>query len=162
MTGSGGFKKLGRGRLHLEGTDDNTFMQPSTVLGGTLHLNKAGSAFAIGGPLIVGDTNGPAYPAPGFDSIVQLDGDQQMSFNTSVTVNPVGVLKLYGHNLAVGSLTMTGSSEVEDGSREDGTLTLLGNLSSPYIGNFGYHPHIACKLSLGGGEANVPNQQPVF
>jgi len=152
LSGPGGFRKFGRGALYLEGTDDNTFTQPATVLGGTLHLNKSGSAFAFGGPLIIGDTNGPAYPGQAFDSAVQLRGDQQMSFNTDVTVNSDGVLRLYGHNLAVGSLTMTGSGRVEDGYTGNGTLTLLGNLSSPYIGNFGYHPYITCKLSLGGAE----------
>jgi hypothetical protein len=146
LTGPGGFKKLGRGALYLGGSDDNTFTEAATVLGGTLHLNKSGSAFAFGGPLIIGDTNGPAYPGQAFDSAVQLHGDQQMSFNTAVTVNSDGVLRLYGHNLAVGSLTMTGNSEVQDGYTGDGTLTLLGNLSSPYIGNFGYHPHITCKV----------------
>jgi autotransporter-associated beta strand protein len=150
LSGPGGFKKLGRGALYLEGTDDNTFTQATTVLGGTLHLAKSSSAFAFGGPLIIGDTNGPAYPGQAFDSIVQLHDDQQMSFNTAVTVNPDGALKLYGHNLAVGSLTMTGPSEITDGYTGDGTLTLLGNVSSPYIGNFGYHPHITCKVSLGG------------
>ncbi|MCI0745790.1 MAG: autotransporter-associated beta strand repeat-containing protein [Verrucomicrobia subdivision 3 bacterium] len=152
LSGPGGFRKFGRGALYLEGTEDNTFTQPATVLGGTLHLNKSGSAFAFGGPLIIGDTNGPAYPGQAFDSAVQLHGDQQMSFNTDVTVNSDGVLRLYGHNLAVGSLTMTGSGKVEDGYTGNGTLTLLGKLSSPYIGNFGYHPHITCKLSLGGAE----------
>jgi hypothetical protein len=150
LTGPGGFRKFGRGTLYLEGADDNTFTQPATVLGGRMHLGKSGSAFAIGGPLIIGDTNGPAYPGQAFDSIVQLDGDQQMSFNTAVTVNPDGELMLYGHNLAIGSLTMTGPSEIIDGYTGDGILTLLGNVSSPYIGDFGYHPHITCKLSLGG------------
>ena len=150
LTGPGGFKKFGRGSLYLEGAEDNTFTQAATVLGGALHLAKSGGAFAFGGALIVGDTNGPAYPGQAFDSVVQLHGDQQMSFNTAVTVNSDGVLRLYGHNLAVGSLTMTGNSEVQDGYTGNGTLTLLGTLSSPYIGNFGYHPHITCKLSLGG------------
>jgi autotransporter-associated beta strand protein len=152
LSGPGGFTKFGRGALYLEGMEDNTFANETTVLGGSLHLNKSGNAFAFGGPLIVGDTNGPAYPGQAYDSVVQLHGDQQMSFNTDVTVNSDGVLQLYNHNLAVGSLTMTGSAKVEDGYTGDGTLTLLGNLSAPYIGNFGYHPYITCQLSLGGAD----------
>jgi hypothetical protein len=45
---------------------------------------------------------------------------------------------------------MIGNSEVIDGYTGNGTLTLLGNVFSPYVGYFGTHPVIRCKLSLGG------------
>jgi len=94
LSGPGSFKKFGRGDLWIGGADDNTFTGQANIIGGTLHLYKSGGAFAFGGSLIIGDTNGPAYAGWAFDSIVQLDGDQQMSFSTPVTVNPDGLLKL--------------------------------------------------------------------
>lgn len=150
ISGSGGFKKIGRGDLYLEGANDNTFTGTTTVLGGILHLAKQSSRACFSGPLVIGDTAGSSVGG-GVDSTVRMEGEQQMPFSTPVTVNPDGVFDMGSHSAAIGSLTLIGNGEVES-SGVSATLTVFGNVTSAnLVDPNGYavasvRPH----LSLGG------------
>ena len=150
LTGSGGFQKTGRGKLTLAGSTDNLFTGTLTVLGGKLHLQKSSGRLALSGPLVVGDTAGSTEPNGGADSVLVLDGDQQMPFSTPLTVNPDARFSMNGHSVAIGSLAMVGNGMIEDITGAKPTVTLLGDLSASPGGTDSFNPTITANLSLGG------------
>jgi len=157
ISGSGGFKKIGKGDLYLEGISDNTFTGSTTVLGGTLHLKKDSTRACFSGPLIIGDTAGNAVGGGLPDSIVMMEGEQQMAFGTPVTVNPDGKFALGTHSAAISSLTMVGNGLI-DSTGTAATLTIFGNIIcavNPMAPTVITYATINPNLSLGGATRTI-------
>ncbi len=153
ISGSGGFEKIGRGDLYLEGANDNTFTGTTTVLGGMLHLKKQGTRAAFSGPLVIGDTAGSSVGG-GVDSTVVMDGEQQMPFNTAVTVNPDAEFDMKDHSAAIGSLTMVGNGQL-DSTGTSGSLTVFGNIICTNPTNDYAFASVRPNLSLGGATRTI-------
>ncbi len=125
--------KLGGGTLRLSGAQPNLFTGTTTVISGTLQLNKSPGVNAIPGSLVIGDIisgdnnatvqwlNHHQLPETDFYSTSQL----------AVSVNPSGVLDLNGFTDAIGLLNMstgpTFSADVQTGST--GQMILTGTVS---------------------------------
>jgi autotransporter-associated beta strand protein len=146
--------KAGDGVLRLSGNVANTFTGTTTVLRGTLELNKTG-VLAMQSSLVIGDNFSGDTAAT-----VRLLQDNQLprldlnntTLNT-LTVNSSGLLDLNGHSDEIGHLTLfegvTYSADVTTGA---GTLIMDGNLTlTAYQGTNGQSPAatISGKLDLG-------------
>ena len=116
ITGSGAILRLGgsiqggaAGTLLINGQVDyiqgtaspNPFAGSTTINAGELRLNTATSDRAISGPLIVGNTLGPAGSA-----VVTLQAGSQIADNAAVTVLSDGLFTSFGENL--GDFTVLG------------------------------------------------------
>jgi autotransporter-associated beta strand protein len=124
-------EKVGAGQLDLAGTSPNQINGTTTVLQGTLLLDKSGGT-AIQGGLTIGDN------IEGNDaSVVRLGASNQIlqvdptgGTLLSVTVNSAGLLDLNGFNDTIGSLTLvTGQTYSANITTGSGMLTLGGNLT---------------------------------
>src|SRR5206468_11984070 len=107
LSGTGGVTKDGDGTLVFSGPLFNTYSVLTTVNQGTLLLSKTTSN-AVPGALVIGNGNG----GPDAD-VVRLDAAQQISINSSLTLNRSGLLDMKGASNAVGSLS--GSGHIETG-----------------------------------------------
>ncbi|HEY5314965.1 MAG TPA: autotransporter-associated beta strand repeat-containing protein, partial [Pirellulales bacterium] len=130
-----GMAKVGTGDLILSGTTDNLVTGTTTVLQGTLELDKTGGALPFHGALIIGD-NIQGNNA----SVVKLDAPNQIPyadyFGTTgliLTINSSGDLNLNNYNDVIGALVMemgqTYSANVSTGT---GVLTILGVPNTAY------------------------------
>jgi fibronectin-binding autotransporter adhesin len=119
--GSGGFTKIGPGKLTLSGSTANSYSGLTTVNEGELDLNKTPLASAIppyGAGLVVGDGTGT-------DMVRCLNASQFWSIVTPVTINSSGVLDLNGYNDEVAPLTLNGG-QITTGA---GQLTVYGTVT---------------------------------
>ncbi len=98
ISGTGGFIKDGPSTLILAGKEANTYEGQTTVLGGTLLLNKRPGESALSSNLIIG--------MGGQAGIVKLDNNNQLADATGVTIN-TGTLDLNGKKDAIPSLSGT-------------------------------------------------------
>ncbi|WP_425614644.1 autotransporter-associated beta strand repeat-containing protein [Anatilimnocola sp. NA78] len=124
--------KVGGGTLQLSGTADNTFTGATSVLQGTLELNKTAGIDAIGGNLIIGDNIGGDDGA-----IVRILASNQIPTLTffdsglnSVTLNSSGRLEFANAAVSeeIGNLVLTmGSTYSADIDLNGGLLTLGGS-----------------------------------
>ncbi|MFN4257798.1 MAG: autotransporter-associated beta strand repeat-containing protein, partial [Gemmataceae bacterium] len=143
--------KAGGGTLQFAGTQANTYHGDTTVLQGTLELNKRAN---------------PADPSTGFaaftrnltigthfggddDAVVRLLADNQIPhadrFGTTfltVTINSSGLLDLNNFDTAIGNLNLfVGSTFSADVATGSGTLFLMGNvLVTGFQGSSGASP----------------------
>src|SRR5437867_1702706 len=117
LSGSGSLAKVGIGTLTLSGTNANTFTGDTTVVGGTLALDKAVNNGAIPSDLTIGSV----VPA-----LVRHSRSDQIANNSIVSIQSQGVLDLNGVTDIIGGLTMGGGSLAESGS---GAIRLNGNLT---------------------------------
>lgn len=125
LTGSGYVVKFGEGELHLRGTASNPLSGGYIVNVGTLRLAKTGLATAVIGPLtIVGTTNLGQYAS------VWLEGSDQISIATDITIHPTGILNLNGKTNTINNLTVMAGSVYGSG-----LLALEGDLRLSAIDN---------------------------
>jgi fibronectin-binding autotransporter adhesin len=125
LTGSGYVVKFGEGELHLRGTASNPLSGGYIVNVGTLRLAKTGLATAVIGPLtIVGTTNLGQYAS------VWLEGSDQISIATDITIHPTGILNLNGKTNTISNLTVMAGSVYGSG-----LLALEGDLRLSAIDN---------------------------
>jgi autotransporter-associated beta strand protein len=131
FTGSARLFKIDTGVLKLTGSQANAFTGTTEVDGGTLVLQKTGTA--LQGNLIVGDGVSPPATA-----IAQIRAANQMPANTVVTVLTGGLLDLGGFSLpakqnvsggAVQGGSTTPVSLSNDVSLDSGSSTLVGNFT---------------------------------
>jgi len=139
------FVKAGGGALQLGGSQSNIIRGTTTVLQGTLELNKTGGAQALYGALTVGDSQAGDNTATvlwlGNNQVAELD-----LYNTAinaVTLNAGGVLNLNNFTDILGTLTLTVgqtySSDVTMGGT--GTLATLGAITvNAFQGSSGVSP----------------------
>jgi fibronectin-binding autotransporter adhesin len=121
--------KAGAGTLRLSGAASNTFRGSTTVIQGTLELNKSAGVLPFQEALIIGDNVGGDNAA-----VVRLLQNEQIpridSFNTAIntiTINSSGVLDLNGFSDTVGNIVMVnGATYCADIATGAGTLTLDG------------------------------------
>ncbi len=125
--------KLGGGTLQLSGTQANLFTGTTTVVAGTLQLNKSSGVNALPGSLVIGD-----IISSDNNATVQWLNHHQLPetdfFGTAlvaVSVNPSGVIDLNGYTDAIGLLNMstgpTFSADVMTGST--GQIILTGTVA---------------------------------
>jgi fibronectin-binding autotransporter adhesin len=125
LTGTGGLIKLGDGDLFLRGGAVNTFGGGLDVLLGSVTLGKTGGATAVSGPVTVGGTD-PANLA-----VLRLEGSDQISGASDVTLNRAGGLFMQGWTNAVNHMTIwAGAVQTYWGlSPSPGLLRFNGNLT---------------------------------
>ncbi|MDB6028100.1 MAG: Extracellular serine protease precursor [Verrucomicrobiales bacterium] len=143
ISGSGGLTEFLGGTLNLTGAGANTFTGTTTVKG-LLRLNKTAGVNALGGPLVVGDTNSNFA-----QHLVQLLASQQIANSASVTVNPSGWLIMDNVFETIDALNMKGGQVT---TADGGMMTLGGNVTvtaSPNSANF------SGNLSLGGTNRSI-------
>ncbi|HEY5314631.1 MAG TPA: autotransporter-associated beta strand repeat-containing protein, partial [Pirellulales bacterium] len=123
--------KVGGGQLDLTGSVPNQINGVTTVLQGTLYLDKTGGA-AIQGSLTIGDniegSDASVVRLGASNQILQIDPTGGTLLN--VTVNSSGLLDLNGHSDTIGALTLTtGQTYSANVTTGAGLLTLGGNLT---------------------------------
>ena len=158
----GGLAKFGAGTLELAGTGENVITGQTTVVQGTLVLNKDRSGTATPMPflanLVIGD-NRDGVPVGEAAKVVLQGRSQIPDVNwqrtgvTSMTIYSTGTLDLNGYDDQVGNLTMwIGRSSAAQVMTGAGTLSLLGDVTvSGFQGSSGASPAatISGKLDLG-------------
>lgn len=130
-----GINKNGFGTLEFSGTTGNTYTGTTSINEGTLLLNKgtggAGGVNALGGPILVGDTN----PVSGFansDVLRLLQPNQIPDQLAAVDVRNTGLFDLNNHSETIGNvdvqaaLTVNGGATVSTGT---GILTVNGDIA---------------------------------
>jgi autotransporter-associated beta strand protein len=123
ISGPGGFAKVDNGTLLLSGVNANTYSGTTTILKGTVELNKSGS-IAVPGSLVV--TNG---------AIARLMQSWQLfspfrSPNLTVTLYPNGLLDLAGSEEWIGPLITKGGKITTGDSGllfQTGDITVITN-----------------------------------
>lgn len=122
------FTKVGAAQQTLAGTAANTYTGVTTVVGGTLRLNKTAGVNAIAGSLIIGDGTASA--------VVLLAAANQIADTTIATLAgtgaTAGVLRLAGNSetlAGISSNALVGGGVVENESGVAGTATLTVNLA---------------------------------
>lgn len=143
LSGNGGFKKFGPGRLMLSGGNHNNYSYATTVVGGYLDLNKPPGIVAVPGLLTVGTSVSVAR-----DSYVRWYNSDQIPDATVPTVNATGELLLMNASETVGGLLLQGGWV----DAPAGVLTLKGNLNAMtvMISGSAATPGVSGQLSLGG------------
>ncbi len=123
FTGTNQLIKLGEGSLTLAGTTSNSYTGQTSVLEGTLVLDKDVSFIAVNGTLLVGDGFGT-------DTVV-LNEDEQVINSAALIVHYNGAFNLNGFAETVVSLTLglgeNSSASVTGGSE----ITVNGALVVP-------------------------------
>jgi autotransporter-associated beta strand protein len=127
--GSVGFTKDGPGDIEIAGLSANTISGPTSVVSGTLRLNKPAGIRAFNGPLIVGDTDGK----PEQDYVI-LMASNQIPDNVPITINSTGYLDLNGYDETIGPLTIVGAYLIGPGS----TFTPTAGITSTFTPGFGF------------------------
>jgi autotransporter-associated beta strand protein len=122
--GTGGVTKLGQGTLTLAGATSNTYTGPTTVLAGTLALNKLAGTTAILGNLNIGDGTG----GPNSD-VLRLLAPNQIADTVVVNVATTGRFDLNDQNETIRA--MFGSGNVALGS-----ATITVNVTAGITANF--------------------------
>lgn len=162
-----GITKNGFGTLEFNGTTANTFTGTTSINEGTLLLNKGtgtGGVNALGGPILVGDTN----PVSGFansDVLRLLQPNQIPDQLAAIDVRNTGFFDLNGNNETIGNvdvqaaLTVNGGATVSTGT---GILTVNGDITgNPAQGAVLFTPVAAAfingRLNLGGTVARSIN-----
>jgi autotransporter-associated beta strand protein len=123
ISGTGGISKISGGTVRFDGAEANTYTGTTTVIGGTLELNKGLilGIVAVPGNLTLG-ASGPVD-----SDVVRLLRSNQIASDSDVTVGQAGLLDLNGSANGIGSLTMNG------GRVAGGTLTLNGNVTATSV-----------------------------
>lgn len=137
--GGSTFIKGGPGELRFSGSSSNSYSGITTVVDGTLSLNKSPGIRAVPGALIIGDGSGGINT-----DVVRLLNSNQMDPFAAVTIDNSGRFDLNGFSQTVGSLTMDGGN-ITSGA---GTLRLNGNVTATSATN-GY-AIISGNLALNG------------
>ncbi len=112
ITGVGGkLTKDGTNFQTLSGTVANTYDGVTTILGGTLDLNKTPGVNAIAGHITIGD----GATTPGLD-VLRLSASNQI-INTSIltffgTAGNAGTFRMFGNSETVGGLVSTADAGV--------------------------------------------------
>ena len=127
ISGVGAVTKSQTGMLVYSGAGANTYTNTTTVIAGTLQLNKTVTDGAIQGDLVIGDGTGGANA-----DIVRLVGNPQIATVCNVTIASSGLLDL--NEISEGISTVSGSGEVDTGSTGTGALVINGNGSTTYSG----------------------------
>ena len=129
ISGTGGVTKSGDGTLVFSGPLNNAYSGVTTINQGTLLLSKTTSN-AMPAALVIGNGTG----GPDTD-VVRIDAPQQISINSSLTVNSSGLLDMKGSSNVVASLS--GSGHIETGGAaailcvgRDNTSTTFGGVIS--------------------------------
>lgn len=122
------FTKVGAAQQTLAGTAANTYTGVTTVLGGTLRLNKTAGINAIAGSLSIGDGTASA--------VVLLAAANQIADTTIATLAgtgaTAGVLRLAGNSetlAGISSNALVGGGVLENESGVAGTATLTVNVA---------------------------------
>lgn len=117
------FTKTGTAQQTLSGTTANTFTGDTTVLAGTLRLNKTAGVNAIAGNVVLGDGSASA--------VLSLAASNQIADTALITFSgtgaTAGVLRLSGSSETVAGLSSTsggGIVENESGAANTSTLTV--------------------------------------
>ncbi|QDU29791.1 Hemolysin, chromosomal [Anatilimnocola aggregata] len=144
-TGTNSLDKIGLGRLTLSGTANNTYTGTTTVLDGTLRLDKTGAAVvALAGALTIGDQSGnDTVELGGTTATTNLIADAAV-----ITING-GTLNFLNTVLGGGTETTTGAFAINGGTvnSNDDTFGLSGSLTY----NLGFGPAVINgNLNLGG------------
>ncbi|MBL8825981.1 MAG: autotransporter-associated beta strand repeat-containing protein, partial [Planctomycetaceae bacterium] len=125
------FFKTGQGVVEFRGSKENVLRNVTTVLAGTLVLNKAGGT-AIQGDLVIGDNVNADNSA-----VLRLAANNQFSAlnftNTTlgtVTINASGLLDLNDFNNQAGNIVISrGQVASGDIATGTGTLEIVNNLT---------------------------------
>ena len=168
----GGLAKFGAGTLELAGSEENVITGQTTVVQGTLVLNKDRSGTATPLPfsasLVIGD-NRDGITAPEAAVVRLMSRDQIPERNWSktgintVTINSTGTLDLNNRNDQIGTLVLfQGRSSAAQVTTGTGVLSLLGDIgvnvntgdwtkANPFQGSSGASPEavISGNLDLG-------------
>jgi autotransporter-associated beta strand protein len=129
-TGTVGLTKAGAGTLLLSGSTSNTYTGPTTVTGGTLVLNKLGSAVAVAVPAALVINGGT----------VRHVVNDEITDAAAVTVNTGGALDLNGQPDTVGPMTITGGTVKTSGT----------NLGRVTAGNTSFNAASTLAMKLAG------------
>jgi len=136
ISGSGTLAKTGSGMLTLSGSTGNTYTGTTTVMAGTLRLNKT-SGVAIGGDLNMAG-NGLESNYVYLDQSNQIASSAVITFGATATTS--SRLNLRGHTQTVAGISCsTGRGviqnvEYESGISADGVLTINNSVDYSYNG----------------------------
>lgn len=129
--------KTGAAQQTLSGTAPNTIAGATTVLGGTLKLNKTAGVNALAGTLVIGDGTASAVVLLGASNQIP-DATVPMLAGSGATA---GTLRLAGNSETLGGLSSSftvggGVVENKSGSGATGTLTVnvATNTSQTFTG----------------------------
>jgi autotransporter-associated beta strand protein len=126
-SGTANLVKRGAGQMAFLGSTANTYNGSTTVLDGTLNLDKSNGVNAVGSSvadtLIIGSAAGTG------SARVVLGSDEQIASNRNVVVNRNGTFDLAGFDETISTLFLRGG-QVDSGT---GTLIVTGSVQS--LGN---------------------------
>lgn len=124
ISGTGGLFKEGAGTLVFSGTNANSYAGSTEVRAGILELNRSGVFALPSTPLVIGDdADGTATDR------VRYLANNQLSVNTTITINRTGVLDLNNRNDDLGTISLTGGT-LQTGT---GTATMLRTWSATSV-----------------------------
>ena len=126
---SGGLSLLmdATGNLTLSGSSANTYTGSTTLIAGTLVLNKTAGVNAVGGNLFIGDGGGAL-------DTLSLSAANQIADTSVVTMSNSGRFNLNGNAETIGALA-GGVAGVQNINLGGGALTVSGTSASSFAGN---------------------------
>jgi autotransporter-associated beta strand protein len=113
--------KVGLGNVMLSGPTSNIYTGLTTVNDGLLMLNKSGTALAVPGNLLIGDT--PDVDGAADTDTAQLVAPNQLAPSATITIISDGSFDLNHQTQSIAALLMTGGSVTLTGNTSDLTLT---------------------------------------
>jgi len=122
ISGPGSLHVDGNGPIEFGGSSGNTYSGPTTIVGGSLRLNKS-SGLAVPGDLAIGYGSGGGNQS---SVTVLFQRDDQLSPDASVIVLGQGWLNLNGYDQSLNNLTLL-AGRVSTGT---GTVSLGGMVTS--------------------------------
>jgi autotransporter-associated beta strand protein len=170
ISGMGGLRQTGGGRVFLGGTTANTYAGLTTVDDGVLYLNKPASVIAIPGDVVI-NSGGSTRSLRG--SVV-VGNDNQIAAGATVTIN-VGLLAIEGGDQTLANIRLTGVNfgmpNLDGGSvliSPSRTLTITGGITRTSNSGPPFYPQNISLISggtldLAGGlrTFQVDNDNPI-
>jgi autotransporter-associated beta strand protein len=122
ISGAGGIRLLGGGRLLLSGTTANTYTGITRVLNGELQLRKSAGTAALNGPVLIDGTGGNYEYG-----YLSTFADEQIPNSLPVTVGSSGTLGI-GAVETLGAITVERSGNIQTSTVWSGFITQTGRL----------------------------------